>query len=43
MPAAPVSKGDIWRLEAIITENKNDTDFKIITENKNDSRKKIAT
>ena len=40
-PAAPVSKGDIWRLEAIITENKNDTDFKI-AKNKNDLEKTIA-
>ena len=26
-PTVPVSRGDIWRLEAIIKENKNDTEI----------------
>ena len=44
----PSSKGDIWRLESVITENKNDTDLKLkdierkITENKNDTDLKLA-
>ena len=48
----PSSKGDIWRLESVITENKNDTDLKLaeikrdlelkIIENKNDLEKKIT-
>ena len=47
----PSSRGDIWRLESVITENKNDTDLKLaeikrdlelkITENKNDLELKI--
>ena len=43
-PTVPVSRGDIWRLEAIIKENKNDTDLKlkdleaVIKENKNDHK-----
>ena len=47
-PTVPVSRGDIWRLEAIIKENKNDTDLKlkdleaVIKENKNDTDIKIA-
>ena len=46
-PTVPVSRGDIWRLEAIIKENKNDTDLKlkdleaVIKENKNDTDLKI--
>ena len=35
-PTVPVSRGDIWRLEAIIKENKNDFALKI-TENKSDT------
>ena len=48
----PSSKGDIWRLESVITENKNDTDLKLaeikrdlelkIIENKNDLEKTIT-
>ena len=46
-PTVPVSRGDIWRLEAIIKENKNDTDLKlkdleaVIKENKNDTDIKL--
>ena len=42
-PAAPVSKGDIWRLEAIITENKNDTDFKIAKNKKIKKHSKLKS
>ena len=37
----PSSKGDIWRLESVITENKNDTDLKL-AEIKRDLELKIA-
>ncbi len=44
----PTDKGDIWRLESIISENKNDTDIKLkdieskIVETKSDLEKTIA-
>ncbi len=43
----PTDKGDIWRLESIISENKNDTDIKLkeiegkIIESKSDTDLKI--
>ncbi len=37
----PTDKGDIWRLESIISDNKNDTD-RIITENRNDLERIIT-
>ena len=37
----PSSKGDIWRLESVITENKNDTDLKL-AEIKRDLELKLA-
>ncbi len=36
----PTDKGDIWRLESIISENKNDL-IRIIADNKNDTDLKI--
>ncbi len=44
----PTDKGDIWRLESIISDNKNDTDIKLkeiegkIIESKSDLEKTIA-
>ncbi len=37
----PTDKGDIWRLESIISENKNDL-TRIITDNRNDLEKSIT-
>ncbi len=37
----PTDKGDIWRLESIISENKNDL-IRIIADNKNDTEKIIT-